>query len=174
MLNYLWDPMLHDPTLRAVEAFLRPTPMGVLMRTSQWAWPIFESLHFTGMSVLVGVVGLFDLRLLGFARGVPILALHRLIPLGVAGFLLNATTGLFFLCGTPDQYLFNLAFRWKVVFLLTAGVNVLVFYTATFKRLLDLAPGQAPPLGARLAGGVSLCAWVGVMAAGRLLTFFRP
>ncbi len=174
MLNYLWDPMLNDATLRAVEAFLRPTPIGELMRTSRWAWPICESLHFTGMSVLVGVIGLFDLRLLGFARSVPIPALHRLIPLGVAGFAVNAVTGFFFLSGTPDQYLFNLAFRWKVMFFLIAGLNVLVFYTATFRRLLELAPSQAPPLAARLAGGVSLCAWIGVMAAGRLLTFFRP
>jgi len=25
-----------------------------------------------------------------------------------------------------------------------------------------------------VAGAVSLCAWIGVMSAGRLLTFFRP
>lgn len=174
MLSYFWDLHLNDPTLRAVEAFLQPTVFGEFMRNSRWAWPICESLHFTGMSVLVGVIGLFDLRLLGFARAVPLLALHRLIPLGVAGFVVNAGTGFLFLSGTPDQYLFNLAFRWKVVFLFIAGLNVLVFYTATFRRLLALGPSQAPPLAAKLAGGVSLCAWIGVMAAGRLLTFFRP
>ena len=166
--------MLNDEVLRSIQAFLYSTPVGEFMRTSRWAWPFCESLHFLGMSVLVGIVGLFDLRLLGFARAVPIPAFHRLIPLGVAGFALNAATGFCFLAGTPDQYLFNLAFRWKVTFFLIAGLNVLVFYTATFKRLLTLDPSDAPPLAARLAGGVSLCAWIGVMAAGRLLTFFRP
>jgi hypothetical protein len=166
--------MLNDEILRTIDALLRDTPIGEYMRTSRWAWPICESLHFMGMSVLVGVVGLFDLRLLGFARGVPIPAFHRLIPIGVAGFVLNALTGFCFLSGTPDQYLFNRAFWWKVTFFTIAGLNVLVFYTATFRRLLTLAPESPPPLAARLAGAVSLCAWIGVMAAGRLLTFFRP
>lgn len=166
--------MLNGEVLRSLELFLRSTPVGEFMLTSRWAWPICESLHFMGMSVLVGVVGLFDLRLLGFARAVPIHALHRLIPLGIAGFALNAATGLCFLAATPDQYLFNLAFRWKATFFLIAGLNVVVFYTATFKGLLARGAHEAPPLAARLAGGVSLCAWIGVMAAGRLLTFFRP
>ena len=166
--------MLSDDELRSIQLFLYSTPVGELMRTSKWAWAICESLHFTGMSVLVGVIGLFDLRLLGFARAVPIPAFHRLIPLGVAGFALNAATGFCFLSGPPDQYLFNAAFRWKVTFFIVAGLNVLVFYTTTFRRLLTLDPGDAPPLMARLAGAVSLCSWMGVMAAGRLLTFFRP
>jgi hypothetical protein len=166
--------MLTDAMLRSIQLALFSTPVGEFMRTSWWAWPVCESLHFMGMSVLVGVVGLFDLRLLGFARAVPIAALHRLIPIGVAGFALNATTGFCFLSGTPDQYLFNAAFRWKVTFFLIAGLNVAVFYAATFRRLLLRDPGDPPPPMARLAGAVSLCSWIGVMAAGRLLTFFRP
>jgi hypothetical protein len=163
-----------NETLHALEHWLYYTPVGELMRDARWAWPICESLHFLGMSVLVGVVGLFDLRLLGFARAVPIAAFHRLIPLGVSGFVLNAVTGFCFLAGTPDQYLFNLAFRFKVAFFAVAGLNVLAFYSTTFHRLLARAADAAPPLGARIAGSVSLCAWIGVMAAGRLLTFFRP
>lgn len=165
--------MLSDAVLRSLQFWLHDTALGEFMRDSRWAWPICESLHFFGMSVLVGVVGLFDLRLLGVARGIPIAAFHRLIPLGVSGFVLNAMTGIAFLSATPDQYLFNAAFRFKLLFFLVAGVNVLVFYATTFRRLLAQPPG-VPLLRARLAGGISLCAWIGVMAAGRLLTFFRP
>ena len=59
------------------------------VRHSVWGWPVLESLHFMGMSVLIGTIGLFDLRLLGFARGVPYAALHRLIPLGIGAYTLN-------------------------------------------------------------------------------------
>lgn len=163
-----------DETLRALDAWLRPMAYGELLRDSRWAWPIFESLHFIGMSLLVGTVGVFDLRLLGFARRIPVAALHRLIPVGVAGFVLNAVTGLGFLSATPDQYLFNRAFYWKVTFMAIAGLNVLLFYARTFRRLLDEPPDAPPSLASRLAGGISLCAWIGVMSAGRLLTFFRP
>ena len=168
-----WD-WLNDH-LRAVLNTLYHTPMGEFLRTSTWAWPVFESLHFTGMSLLAGTIVMFDLRLLGFARGVPVRALHRLIPFGIGGFLLNMSTGICFICATPDQYLFNAAFRWKVIFITTAGLNVLFFYTRVFRRLESFtAEHQAPPFAARLVGGVSLFAWVGVMTAGRLLTFFRP
>lgn len=163
-----------DETLRAIELYLYYTRQGEFLRESRWAWPVFESLHFLGMSVLVGMVGVFDLRLLGFARWIPIAALHRLIPIGIAGFVLNVATGVCFLSATPDQYLFNAAFRWKVVFLMAAGLNVLFFYARSFRALQASEPGAAPPLRARLAGGVSLFAWIGVMSAGRLLTFFRP
>jgi len=163
-----------DAQLLQLQHFLADTAIGEFTRTSRWAWPIFESLHFLGMSVLIGTIGMFDLRLLGFARLVPLKAMHRMIPIGITAFLVNASTGLCFLAATPDQYLFNKAFRWKVVFFVIAGLNVLFFYSAMFRRLEERGETGPPPLGARIAGGISLCAWIGVMAAGRLLTFFRP
>jgi hypothetical protein len=163
-----------DDLLRSLEVVLHNTPQGELLRTVPGMWGLFESLHFVGMSLLLGTVGVFDLRLLGFARGIPFAALHRLIPLGVAGFALNAATGFCFLCAMPDQYLFNAAFRWKVSFIAIAGLNIVFFYARLFRRLQTLGPDAQPPLPARVVGGISLCAWIGVMSAGRLLTFFRP
>jgi hypothetical protein len=55
-----------------------------------------------------------------------------------------------------------------------AGLNVLFFYSRVFKGLQRLSPDSPPPFGARVAGAVSLAMWIGVMSAGRLLTFFRP
>jgi hypothetical protein len=170
-MNNTW---LLEPQLESLVNVLYYTALGEFMRESRWAWPILESLHFIGMTVLVGTIGMFDLRLMGFARRVPLPALHRLIPLGIAGFFLNALTGICFICATPDQYIFNMAFRVKVTLILVAGLNVLFFYSRVFRRLEAMAVDEAPPLVAQLAGFVSLSAWVGVMSAGRLLTFFRP
>jgi hypothetical protein len=167
--------MLNDEVLRSIQTYLYYTAYGEFMRESRWAWPIWESLHFLGMSLLLGTVGMFDLRLMGMARSISIRAMHRLIPLGISGFVLNAATGLGFLSATPDQYLFNRAFRWKVVFFLIAGLNVSFFYGRVFRRLEAARDANAPPpIGARVVGLVSLSAWIGVMSAGRLLTFFRP
>lgn len=166
--------MTLDAALQLLEVTLRTSPVGRFVRLSPYAWPTLESLHFMGMSVLIGSIGLFDLRLLGFARGIPYAALHRLIPLGIAAYTLNVLTGLCFLSGTPDQFLWNPAFRFKLTFMAVAGVNVVFFYTRVFRRLQQLPPDSPPTLGARLAGAVSLTMWIGVMSAGRLLTFFRP
>lgn len=163
-----------DDILWSLVRAIRDTTLHDVVSQSAWMWAVLESLHFIGLSMLLGTVGMFDLRLLGFAKSVPVVALHRLIPVGIAGFALNAATGVLFISGFPEQYIFNAAFRVKVALILIAGVNVLFFYGRVFRRLEDLSPGERLPLAARVVGGVSFCAWIGVMCAGRLLTFFRP
>jgi hypothetical protein len=167
-------PFLDHEAFRPVYAWLQSTDISWAMNNVRWAWPLCESIHFIGLSLLLGTVGLFDLRLLGFARRVPMAAFHRLVPLGVTGFAMNAVTGFCFLAGTPDQYFINAAFQAKVLFFLVAGLNVAAFYLLMFRRVRGVGPGQQAPLFARIIGGVSLCCWIGVMTAGRLITFYRP
>ena len=141
---------------------------------SKYGWPTCESIHFLGLSLLIGAVGMFDLRLLGLAPRIPIAALHRLVPWGVAGYLINVTTGLMFLVTEPNQYIYNPSFHFKILFMGLAGINVAVFYLAVFGRVKKLAPGEPTPPAARIIGGASLLLWIGVIIAGRLLTFYRP
>ena len=138
-----------------------------------YGWPAMESLHFVALAVLLGTVGLFDLRALGVAKGVPLPALHRLVPFGVAAFVANIVTGSMFFMSAPDQYMFNPAFRLKVACMAIAGLNVVVFYSA-FARGVPAGPDDRAPLSVRLIAGVSLLAWTGVIVFGRLITYFRP
>lgn len=167
-------PFFDHETFRPLYQWLRSTDISWVMNNVTWAWPLCESIHFIGLSLLLGTVGLFDLRLLGFARRVPMAAFHRLVPIGVTGFAMNAATGFCFLAGAPDQYFINEAFQVKVAFFLVAGVNVAAFYLMMFRQVRNVGPGEQAPLFARMIGGVSLSCWIGVMTAGRLLTFFRP
>lgn len=141
---------------------------------SRWGWPIAEVLHFTGLCLLFGSVGLFDLRLLGVARGVSPKALHRLIPFGLAGFGISAATGALFVATTPEQYLYNPALQLKLALMLLAGVNALLFYAIAARGVWLTADGAMPPARARLFGAVSLLCWLGVIACGRVITAFRP
>ena len=45
------------------------------MRQWLWLYPIVEIVHIVGFIVLVGAAFMFDLRLLGLARAVPVSAL---------------------------------------------------------------------------------------------------
>ena len=153
--------------------WLKTTTLAEFMSGS-WQWPMAESLHFIGLCMLMGTVGLFDLRLMGLGKRIPFYALHRIIPWGVAGFGINILTGICFLTAAADQYMHNPSFHLKVVCLSIAGVNVLLFYTTMFKKVKTLGPGEQAPMPARIMGGVSLAAWLGVILFGRLLTFFRP
>jgi hypothetical protein len=148
-------------------------PVRDLMHTA-WAWPMAESLHFIGLSLMVGTIFLFDLRLLGMARRIPIRALHRLVPWGLAGFGCTAATGVLFLLAEPDQYIYNPAFHLKVVFMATAGLNASVFYLTSYRDVTAPGASTDAPRVARLIAAASLVLWLSVIVAGRLLTFYRP
>jgi hypothetical protein len=143
------------------------------LMNSSWAWPVVESAHFIGLTLLFGCIAAWDLRLLGLAKHVPIDAFHRLVPVSVAGFAINAVTGTMFLIGAPNQYVYNRAFHFKLLFLALAGINVLAFYTLTFGRR-PAGAKAGDPRSAKVAGAVSLACWTAVIICGRLITFFRP
>src|SRR5262245_12095092 len=107
-----------NETLHLFTAWLRGTQVSEAIRVSTWLWPLCEILHFFGLSLLIGVAGLFDLRLLGFMKRVPISAAWTLMPWAKAGFALAALTGVTFFVGAPDQYIDNPAFYAKVLFLI--------------------------------------------------------
>ncbi|HZI79470.1 MAG TPA: hypothetical protein VFD69_08150 [Vicinamibacterales bacterium] len=165
--------MLHAAQIWLVAAIESHSPVATLMQTA-WAWPIVESLHFVGLCLLVGAIGSFDLRLLGVARRVPIASMHRLIPWGIAGFALNVSTGLLFVLTEPDQYIYNVSFHLKLLFLAIAGVNASLFYATSYRQVFGTAPRLDAPRRAKTIALVSLCAWMIVIVCGRMITFYRP
>jgi hypothetical protein len=76
------------------ELWVRATALHHFIKQNENSlWPIFQTLHYFGLSLLLGTVGLFDMRVLGMGKAVPPAALHKLIPLGIGGFVLNLLTG---------------------------------------------------------------------------------
>ena len=167
-LDAFWAGTQFDEWLVPV---LTSTPIAELMNKTQWAWPIGETLHFVGLALLFGIVGPLDVRLMGFLKGVPIHALHALVPWAVVGFALCATTGAMFFIATPDQYLANPSWWLKVTFLIIAGFNMLAF-ELTQRAAAVAMPADAPPSWTlKMIGAVSLTSWVMVLYWGRMLPF---
>ena len=145
-----------------------------------WAWPLNEIVHFAGIILLVGIVGVYDLRLLGVARAIPVAALSRLLPWAVFGFVITTITGLMFTTGIyaniriePGTVLVNDGYlQLKLVFYFLAGINLFAFYRTGVARAVDnLGPGDdAPPI-AKAFAGASLFCWIAVMYWGRLLVW---
>jgi len=165
--------MLHDLQIWLVNSIVAHSPVADLMHTA-WAWPIAESVHFLGLCLLIGCIGTFDLRLLGMARRVPIATMHRLIPWGILGFVINISTGLLFVLTEPDQYIYNPSFHIKLVFMAVAGLNAGMFYLSSYRRVFTAQASLDAPLRAKLIAAISLGAWITVIVAGRLITFYRP
>ena len=93
------------------------------------------------------------------------------MPFGLVGFAVSIGTGTLFLF---DQYFYNSAFHFKLGFLGAMGLNVAFFYARSFRLVRTLGPFDDAPLVAKISAGLSLAIMVGVICAGRMLTFFRP
>ena len=163
----------HTEIQLAAESTTAEGPIGrgiaTWVKAVPWVWPAAESLHFIGLSLLMGVVLLIDLRMLGFMKQVSVHALDRLIPWGVLGFGLNVVTGMLFFVAAPEQYTQNIAFFWKIGLMIVAVFNGLYF--TVYDKAWALAPGaDAAPLSKVMAAS-ALLLWVGVMYYGSMLPF---
>ena len=164
-----------------MEHFLRnwlEWPSVIQFASTAWGWSFAETLHFIGLILLFGGIGIFDLRLLGFAKGLPIAPVRKLLPWGVFGFILCVSSGLVFTLGLQaniqknayDVILTDPWLQLKLIFIGLAGINLLMFYVTGVSRVVDdLGPNEdAPPL-AKFIAGSSLFLWLGVIYWGRLI-----
>ena len=160
-----------NETLALFVGWLRGTPLSEFIRTATWLWPLCEILHFFGLSLLIGVAGFFDLRLLGFMKRVPISAAWTLMPWAKAGFALALLTGVAFFVGAPEQYVKNPAFYFKVLFLIVANLNA-VYFEALYRRQVEARQFDAGgPRILKVIAIVSIVSWFFVIYWGRMLPF---
>jgi hypothetical protein len=167
---------IRHPEIRSAQTAADANPavplsrqLGSFIVTTKWVWPTCETLHFIGLSLLFGVAAVIDLRMLGMLTSIPFSALHRLMPWGILGFGMNVITGMIFFIGAPGQYTSNPAFRWKMIMILLAGINVVYF--TLFDEPWDLGPGEKAPLLAKAVAATALFLVVGVLWCGRMLPF---
>jgi len=147
-----------------------PGRVAELMTASKWWWAFMMDMHFVGLALVVGTVGMLNLRVLGFARQIPIRSLHQLVPWALAGFGVNLVTGVMAFTGMDQYYTYDWAFWLKMLAIMLLGLNVAAFYlTGAFESVEHLGPGEdAPPL-AKIIAGSSLFLWIAVITLGRYI-----
>jgi len=145
---------------------------GPLARSSDWLFGFAEILHFMGLCILFGALFLVDVRLLGFFRKLPVKSVLPFTQYAIVGFLINAATGWLFFTATPAVYWGNPAFKMKMLLILLAGLNALVFTMLEHRRVALLGPGADTPALSKITAALSLSLWLGVLVFGRLLPVF--
>jgi len=143
--------------------------IGLFVNGHSWVWPTCETLHFIGLSLLFTVVLIVDLRLLGMAKKFSFAALYQLLPLGILGFSMNLVTGMLFFIASPEQYVKNVSFHWKILFVMLAGINALYFMLV--EEPWAIGPGDDAPASAKFAAASAIFLWVGVLFFGHMLPF---
>lgn len=151
--------------------WLEQTAWASGIRQSLWLYPALEIVHITGIVILVGAAFMFDLRLLGFSKTLPVIGLSRhLLPWSRRGLLLVVPSGILLFMTNAQTLGADPVFWLKILLLLVAGLNVLVFHKVIFEnKVTDTLAGV--PLSAKISASVSIMVWIAIIACGRLLAY---
>jgi hypothetical protein len=142
------------------------------MREWLWLYPAVEIVHIVGFTMLVGSVAMFDLRVLGLSKAIPVRALSRhLLPWSVGALALIVPTGLMMFSAHAGDFLGNRAFQLKMALLLTAALNAIYFRTGPYQTVPGWDVQSPAPWDARVSVALSLVLWVAIISCGRLLAY---
>lgn len=151
--------------------WLEGTSLATFVRTVPWVYPAVETAHYVGLALLVGAIMLIDLRILGFARSLPMTSMIELLPWVWVGFVINVISGsIMFVYGATD-FGVSPVFWSKMLFMLLAGANALVFSLAAARSGAQwLDSGNVPPF-VKAVATASLVLWVCVVTTGRWMAY---
>jgi hypothetical protein len=153
--------------------WLHDTSIGTSIRESLWSFPILDAIHVLGLGLSIGTIVWFDLRLLGLKmtdRSVSELW-RQLMPYAVAGFVVMFVSGSLLFWSEAVRAWNSIFFKIKLVALLLAGLNALIFQLTVYRSLALWDKQPVPPIQARIAGLLSLVLWGTIIAAGRTMAY---
>ncbi|MFZ0270051.1 hypothetical protein [Caulobacter sp.] len=156
--------------MEALAAALEASPLGVWARGSNLAYPVANLIHLLGLVMLIGGIGVLDLRLVGAFRRLPVEVLWRcLLPPAIAGLVLLVPAGFVMFAADASSLVVSTVFRWKVALIALALANAGAYHLLWRRRLAlwDVDP----PLGGRIMAAGSLALWLVITALGRWIAY---
>jgi hypothetical protein len=150
---------------------LQGTPVGVMVAESLWGYPTFETMHTLGMAMLIGSLGLINLRILGYKPELPLIGVRQLLPLAWIGFTLNAISGALLFTSDAVYFFESYTFRIKMVLIVLGGINAALLGQKVFREVTAGAPPVAPTTGVKWLAGTSLVFWLAAVCCGRLIAY---
>lgn len=153
--------------------WLQRTSLAVNIRDSLFAFPLIESTHVIGLTLVFGTIAIIDLRLLGLAstnRPFQRLAAD-ILKWTWAAFAVSAVTGSLMFITNASVYYHNAYFRAKIALLFLAALNMLVFELTTRRTVAQWDRDASPPPLGRAIAAASLVIWICVIITGRMIGF---
>ena len=153
--------------------WLENTAPALWIRESLYGFPIVVAVHILSLTLSVGLLVWFDLRLTGIAMArCSVSQLYRrLTPWMFSGFAFMVISGLLLFAAYATRAYENVYFRIKIATLLLAAINAAFFHFGIERHVARWDLAERPPFPARLAGIVSMIAWTIVIMAGRMMSY---
>jgi hypothetical protein len=153
--------------------WLQQTPLATTINESIWLFPLIEGSHILALPISVGMIVIFDLRLLGFAfrSGAGSRITSEFLRWSKFGFVVMFITGVFLFITQAGKAYGNAFFRTKLILLLMLGINAAIYQLIFYPKMAQWDSGRGAPLGARFCAGLSLIFWIGVIVCGRTMAY---
>jgi hypothetical protein len=152
---------------------LETSGLATKIRDSLVLFPLLESAHVFGLALVFGTIAVIDLRLLGIAstqRSFQRMA-SEILRWTWAAFALTALTGALMFTTNARVYYHNAFFRTKMVLLLLAGINMLVFELTAGRTVHIWHKAPSAPRAGKAAAALSLVLWIAIIFMGRIIGF---
>ena len=135
-----------EPVLTAAAAWLDAIGIGPWSRGSALVYLVANTLHLLGLVMLVGGIGVVDLRIIGLWRRLPMAELSRaLTPVAVAGLVLMAASGSILFAADGAALARSAIFERKLIIIAAALANAAAFRWVWNARMGRWADGAPPP-----------------------------
>ncbi len=153
--------------------WIRETPMSISIRESILMFPVLEGTHLLCIGASAGLIAISDLRMMGVAfKKYPLSdVFNGILPYMVMGFVVTMITGVFLFISEPVKVYESIWFRYKMLFLVLAGLNALIYHTTIYRSRVVWDASPSPPMGVKLAGLFSILCWSIVIIAGRTTAY---
>ncbi len=153
--------------------WLQNTSFATGIRQSDLLFPFIEGSHILALSLSVGLILVFDLRLLrlAFRSESAAAIMQQFVPWSMPGFAIMFATGILLFIAQAEKVYLNTFFRFKIVLLLLAGMNAAIYQVKFYPRMAEWEKTGLVPWGARVSGALSLIFWACIIALGRTMAY---
>lgn len=135
-------------------------------RLSRFPYAALNGAHVLGIALLVGSATPLALRLLGFWRDIPAVMFRRVLsPIAATGLCLAVLTGSLLFSVRAGEYAGLGVFQAKMLLVLAGLASAAVAHARHVFR-----PGT-PRTSMAIHGAISIVAWIGALACGRMIAF---
>ena len=148
-------------------AALEASFLGQIARSSSWFYPLANVLHVLGGALLVGAIVVFDILLLKRRYEAASAISGTALTIAVTGAMLIAFSGPVLLAAEATKMGQNPVFLTKLTLISASLFNISAYYAGAWRENV----GRGFPRHARLHAAISVCLWVLVLLAGRLIAY---
>lgn len=142
-------------------AWVEQTSLAIWVGESLYGYPFLLGMHVVGLSVIVGLTTITNLRLLNVVGEIAPKSLVALLKIAWIGFAINAISGLALFSSQATYFITSTPFLSKIA-LISCGV----VSTALIQHRLAIGATVSKYLAL-----VSLLFWLGAIVAGRLIAY---